>query len=59
MPRHICENVQAENPVIVKEFYFGDPNNEGTWRLVKVNNDLSLQIRKGGTYIEEALIVKT
>lgn len=37
----------------VTEIDFGDPNTDGTWRIVINGTNLSFQLREAGTYNEK------
>lgn len=38
----------------VTTIYFGDPNTNGTWRIVVSAGNLSFQLRESGTYNEKS-----
>lgn len=37
-------------------YYMGDPTTDGTWRFLRVGNDLDIQKRVAGTYVSKSLI---
>ncbi len=34
-----------------KAFYFGDPNTEGTWRIIRTGDNLSFQRLESGEWV--------
>ena len=37
-----------------ESFYFGDESTNGSWRLIIVGNDLSIQKRESGVWVEKS-----
>lgn len=44
------------DPNIVTEINFGDPSIDGTWKIIPVSNDLSIQKRESGVFVEKTAI---
>jgi len=40
-----------------KSFYFGDANTDGTWRIIRVGNNLEFQRRESGTWVTKSTMI--
>ena len=48
--RNVYQDLSALN---IDVFYFGDPNTNGSWRIIPVGNNLSVQRREGGIWVDK------
>lgn len=57
MTRNIFDDLTTISTTsYVDSIYFGDASTNGSWRILKVGNDLSIQRREAGVWVEKDLI---
>lgn len=44
------------DPNVTTETNYGDPTTDGTWRIIPNGNDLSIQKRESGVWVEKTAV---
>lgn len=53
LQKGVIVNIDLSTSPSITALYFGDANTDGSWRILPVGNNLSIQRRESGSWVEK------